>query len=233
MRVLLVVALVAFGSPAHAQPAWAKLTPSEVAAKVEATYKDAASVTATFAKTQLNATFGTTTVTNGTVSFQRPGKMAWQFIDKKKKPTNDFLFDGKTGWMIQHPNKRVTEQAMSSTDLPAVVAFLAGSGSLTKDFTIAAPKDKNQLVPGASVIQLSPKAPSASFTSVLLVIDPTAWTVVKSIVFAPNGEQTTYAFSSVDTKAKLDAKSFTFDAKKYPLYAIEKPPAPKAPAKTP
>jgi outer membrane lipoprotein-sorting protein len=230
MRALIVFVL-ALAAPAYAQPAWAKLTPAEIAAKVEATYKDAASVTATFSKSVVNATFGTTTVTQGNVSFQRPGKMAWQFIDKKKQKDNEFLFDGTTGWMIQHKNKKVIQQQMSATDLPAVIAFLAGAGTLAKDFTIAAPKDKNQLVPGGAVIELSPKSPSASFKSVLLVIDPTAWTVVKSIVFSPTDEPTTYEFSSVNTKAKLDAKAFTFDAAKHPLYTIEK--APTANAKLP
>lgn len=223
------VTLLAFVAPAHAQPAWAKLTPAEIATKVEATYKDAASVTATFAKTQVNATFGTTTITNGTVSFQRPGRMAWQFIDKKKRRDNEFLFDGTTGWMIQHKNKKALQQAMTSSDLPAVIAFLAGAGSLAKEFKIAAPKDKNQLVPGGAVIELSPKAPSASFERVLLVIDPSAWTVVKSVVISPNQEQTTYEFSRVDTKAKLDAKSFTFDPAKYPLYQVDKRPPAKQP----
>jgi outer membrane lipoprotein-sorting protein len=237
MRALIVVALLGVVAPAYAQPAWAKLTPAEVAAKVEATYKDAASVTASFAKTQVNATFGTTTVTNGTVAFQRPGKMAWEFVDKKKHRDNEFLFDGTDAWMIRHKNKEVLQQAMSATDLPAVIAFLAGAGSLSKDFTIAAPKDKNQLVPGGVVIELSPKAPSASFKSVLLVIDPTAWTVAKSIVFVPSGDQTTYEFSNVDTKAKLDAKRFTFDPSKVAGYDIKKlspttPTKPLAPTKT-
>ena len=223
MRALIIVALLV--APAYAQPAWAKLTPAEVAAKVEATYKDAASVTAGFTKTQVNATFGTTTVTNGTVAFQRPGKMAWEFVDKKKQRDNEFLFDGTAGWMIKHKNKEVLQQPMSATDLPAVIAFLAGTGSLSKDFTIAAPKDKNQLVPGGVVIELSPKAPSASFKSVLLVIDPTAWTVSKSIVSVPSGDQTTYEFSKVDTKAKLDAKRFTFDPAKVPGYRVTKLPA--------
>ncbi|MGE0404454.1 MAG: outer membrane lipoprotein carrier protein LolA [Kofleriaceae bacterium] len=224
MRALIGIALVALvATPARAQPA--TVTPAQAAAKVEATYKDAASVTASFTKTQVNATFGMTTITSGTVAFQRPGKMAWDFVDKKKQRDNEFLFDGKDGWMIRHKNKEAVQQSMSATDLPAVIAFLAGSGSLTKDFAIAAPKDKNQLVPGAVVIELTPKAPSASFTSVLLVIDPTSWTVTRSIVFVPSGDQTTYAFANVDTKAKLDAKRFTFDAKKYPLYKFQRLPA--------
>lgn len=242
MRALIGIALVALvATPPRAQPA--TVTPAQAAAKVEATYKDAASVTASFTKTQVNATFGMTTITSGTVAFQRPGKMAWDFyksgdrrtrssaegaakvVDKKKQRDNEFLFDGKDGWMIRHKNKEAVQQSMSATDLPAVIAFLAGSGSLTKDFAIAAPKDKNQLVPGAVVIELTPKAPSASFTSVLLVIDPTSWTVTRSIVFVPSGDQTTYAFANVDTKAKLDAKRFTFDAKKYPLYKFQRLPA--------
>lgn len=234
MRALILVALMGFVAPAFAQPAWTKLTPAEVAAKVEATYKDAASVTASFAKSQVNATFGTTTTTNGTVAFQRPGKMAWEFVDKKKQRDTEFVFDGTAGWMIRHQNKEILQQAMSATDLPAVIAFLAGTGALSKDFTIAAPKDKGQLVPGASVIELAPKAPSASFTSVVLVIDPTAWTVTRSIVFVPSGDVTTYAFTNVDTKAKLDAKRFTIDLAKYPLYQVTKLPATKsAPAKKP
>ncbi len=225
MRALIVVALVAFVAPAFAQPV--KLTPAEIAAKVEATYKDAASVTATFTKSQVNATFGTTTSTSGTVAFQRPGKMAWEFVDKKKQRDNEFVFDGTTGWMIRHKNKEVIQQAMSATDLPAVIAFLAGTGSLSKDFTIAAPKDKSQLVPGASVVELAPKAPSASFKSVLLVVDPTAWTVTRSIVFVPSGDVTTYEFTNVNTKAKLDAKRFAIDLAKYPLYQVTKLPATK------
>jgi outer membrane lipoprotein-sorting protein len=116
---------------------------------------------------------------------------------------------------------------MSSTDLPAVIAFLAGSGSLAKDFAIGSPTDKGELVPGAVVVELKPKAASASFNRVLLVIDPTAWTVTRSIVFVPSGDKTTYEFSSVDTKAKLDAKRFVFDPKQYPLYVSEQPPAKK------
>ena len=118
MRALILVALVGFVAPAFAQPAWTKLTPAEVAAKVEATYKDAASVTASFAKSQVNATFGTTTTTNGTVAFQRPGKMAWEFVDKKKQRDTEFVFDGTAGWMIRHQNKEILQQAMSATDLP-------------------------------------------------------------------------------------------------------------------
>ncbi len=226
MRALIVLAVLAFVAPAHAQVA-----PAGIAAKVEATYKDAASVTASFTKTQVNVAFGTTTVTSGTVAFQRPGKMAWEFVDKKKQRDTEFLFDGKDGWMIRHKNKEVIQQSMSATDLPAVIAFLAGSGSLTKDFAVAAPKDKSQLVPGAAVIELTPKAPSASFERVLLVIDPRAWTVTRSIVFVPSGDQTTYTFANVDTKAKLDAPRFTFDASRYPLYKIQKFPPPTAPAK--
>lgn len=223
--------LLALVAPAYAQPSATKLTPAEIAAKVEATYKDASSVTASFTKSVVNATFGTTTPTQGTVAFQRPGKMAWQFVDKKKNKDNEFLFDGTDGWLIRHKNKEVIQQQMSATDLPAVISFLAGSGSLAKDFTIAAPKDKSQLVPGAAVIELAPKAPSASFASVRLVIEPTGWTVTRSIVVAPSGDVTTYEFSSVNTKAKLDATTFTFDPKKYPLYQVKKlSPAPSAPA---
>lgn len=223
MRVLVAMVVLALVAPlVHAHPT--KLSPADIVAKVEATYKDAASVTATFTKTQVNATFGTTTVSTGTVAFQRPGKMAWEFVDKKKKRDNEFLFDGTAGWMIKHKNKEVLQQAMSASDLPAVVAFLAGAGSLAKDFTIATPTDKSLLVPGANVVELRPKAPSASYKSMLLVIDPTTWTVTRTVVLAPSGEKTTYELTNVDTKAKLDAKRFTFDAAKYPLYTITKLP---------
>jgi len=211
MRALLALALVVAPGVAAAQPAWAKLTPSEVLAKVDASYGTAKAVTASFTQTVVNATFGTTTVSTGTLAVQRPSKMRWDYASKNKKRTEgkSFVFDSKFLWEFDPKDKKVIKYNVAGGAVPAAIGFLSGGGSLVKEFTARTPADKGQLVPGASVIELVPKQPSAAYKQLLFVIDPTTWTVTRSVVVDAGGHTNTLEFSAVKLDAKHDAATFT------------------------
>jgi len=223
MRALVALAVILVPGLAAAQPASAKLTAPEVLAKVDATYAGAKQLSATFTQTVVNTTFGTTTVSTGTVSVARPGKMRWDYASKNKKKTDgkSFIFDGTTLWALEPANTKVYKHTVVAGTMPAAIAFLTGGGSLTKEFIASAPKDKNQLVPGASVVELTPKQPSAQYKQLLLVIDPTTWTVARSIVTDSQGHSNTFEFAAVDFKARHAAGTFTFDPKTKPTWKVE------------
>ncbi|HEY4175262.1 MAG TPA: outer membrane lipoprotein carrier protein LolA [Kofleriaceae bacterium] len=219
-RALLVVAIAA--APAFAQPAGQSVTPQQAIDKVEATYAAAKGVTAKLDQTNVNATMGQTTTSKATL-VEDHGKFAADYTNKKDKLDKSFLYDGTDLWYVEHIGLKATQTPVNSNALPAVLELLSGAkGAIAKQFTIAAPKNPSSLVPGATVIELTPKASSASYKTIDVVLDPTKWTVTRTIVTDPQGNTTTYELSNVDLDAKIDAKKFTFDPTKFPTYQIKK-----------
>ena len=239
MRALLALAIVLAPGIAGAQPAWARLTAPQVLAKVDATYANAKAVSATFSQTVVNTTFGTTTLSTGTVYVARPDKMRWDYTTKKKALDKAFIFDGTTLWVVEPQNRQVLKHTVVGGTMPAAISFLTGGGALTKEFTASAPKNNNQLVPGASVVELTPKQSSAQYKQLLLVIDPTTWTVTRSIVTDANGHTNTFEFTAMNLKAKHSASIFAFSPQRFPTFkvvTVAQPsgvPAPPSPAKPP
>jgi outer membrane lipoprotein-sorting protein len=87
-------------------------------------------------------------------------------------------------------------------------------------FSARAPKDPAQLVPGAVVLELVPKHPSAQYAQLLLVIDPTTWTVARSSVTDASGDTNRFEFSAVNLKAKHAASIFVFSPSSVPTYKV-------------
>lgn len=234
MRALFVVAL--FAAPAFAQPAGANLTPSQAIDKVEATYAAAKGVTARLEQTVDNSTFGDKKTSTASIA-EDHGKFAADYTNKKDKLDKSYLYDGKTFWFVEHLGLKATQGAGGNQALPVVLNILAGQkGAVAKQFTIAAAATSS-LVPGAVVLTLTPKAASAAYKTVDIVIDPTNYTLARAIVVDSQDNKTTYEFSKQDLTAKIDASKFTFDPKQFPTYAIQSvaahtPPQAVAPIKT-
>ena len=165
----------------------------------------------------------------------KPDKVRFDYVNKKQKPDKSFVFDGTTLWYEETLNRKVTKTAASTSALPSAVAFLTNPGQLANDFTVAAPANKHHLVPGAIVLELTPKQPSATYAMIQLVVDPTTWTVPRSIVYAPGGDSTTYELRSVNLAAKLPADRFVYVVTKgYQVQTVAAPTTkPTAPAKPP
>lgn len=208
------------------------LTPAQALVKVEATYANATEISGSFTQIQLNATFGTTELSGGTFEVAKPDKIRFDYVTKKQKPDKSFVFDGSTLWYQQTLNRKVTKTAAKTSALPSAIAFLASPGAIAKDFTIAAPANKNHLVPGAIVLELTPKQPSAAYATIELVVDPSTWTVPRSIVYAPSGDAMTYELTNVNLAAKLAPDRFVYTPPKG--YAVVTVPAkPTASSKPP
>jgi outer membrane lipoprotein-sorting protein len=227
------IALIALLAPAiaHAQPAKPAPTAAQVLANVEATYKQATQLTATFAQSVTNPVYGTTSKSAGSISAARPDKMRWDYLKAGGKPGKFIVFDGKTLWIVEPSKTEITKIPAQATNTPASLAFFIGAGTLAKTFNVAFAKGST------TTLTLTPKQPSAQYAQLELVIDPATWQVTKTTVTDSSGGTNAIELSKVDLKASIAPSQFTFNPASYPLYKVTviapPPPQPLKPAPKP
>src|ERR1700732_3536579 len=102
---------------------------AELASRMEARYRSAKTLQATFLERY--AENGSVLRTEaGTAYFRRPGKMRWEY----ERPEKDlFLVDGKTAWFYVPADHTVTRvPAKESADLRTPLALLAGQMKISR-----------------------------------------------------------------------------------------------------
>jgi len=224
MRVAL-LAMIATLVPvvAHAQPA-AKTTqpPTAMAvlANVEAMYKTPKHLSARFEQTVVDPTFGRTTVKTGTLQASKPDKFRFNYAPTGRKQERRFLYDGKTLWVVEPMNLQILKHATQSTDLPASFAFFSGAGTLTSQFRVAITTAKPYAIAGATVLRLTPKQPSAQYSELYLVVDPSTWQVTRTTVINSSGLASTFAFTKLDLTSAIAPSVYQFDPASEPAFKV-------------
>src|SRR6202521_1448043 len=123
------MATVLFALVLHLLPSTARTEAGELASRLEARYRGAKTLQATFLERY--AENGSVVRTEaGTVYFRRPGKMRWEY----ERPEKDlFLVDGKTAWFYVPADHTVTRvPAKQSGDLRTPLALLAGEMRISR-----------------------------------------------------------------------------------------------------
>jgi hypothetical protein len=110
-------------------------------------------------------TFNRTGVSTGTVAFQKPARMRWEYLTPSKR-----------SFVLSRPHLRArprgpdADQGRAPTSqLSASVTFLWGKGKLSDEFDISRTECKECL---GTLLTLVPKKPDARFREVQLDIDP-------------------------------------------------------------
>src|SRR5664279_1020776 len=139
--------------------------------KMQKRYDQAKDFRAKFSQTYSRAVVGRATVSTGTLSFKKPGRMRW---DYDKPEPRMFLSNGQVLWLYEPTEKQAFKQDLKSSQLPAALAFLMGKGKLVDEFEVTLAKDDKHGRPGDSHLALSPKQPQSSYKSILFIVDPKA-----------------------------------------------------------
>ena len=119
----LLLALAAPPDTAAAHP----MTP-EVKALVERMqgfYERTQDFTADFKQEYLYKTFNRTVVSTGTVAFQKPAKMRWEYLTPNKRT---FVLSGDRIYALDPEAQTLTKAALPTSQLSASVTFLWGKG---------------------------------------------------------------------------------------------------------
>lgn len=213
LAIVFMCAVILGGSVARAQGAQpAVLTPESVAGLVQAFYDQTKSLEATFHQTYFNRLYDKYDRSQGTVRFQKPGKMRWDYA----KPNGKVLVSNGKSMLVYEPGDgtekgQVFERPMADSELPQALSFLTGTGKLADDFTFRLLDAKQQGFAAGHVLELMPKKPSPHYERILFYVDgdpARAGLVHRVLIVDGSGNRNRFDFSGMRFNRVLDAKPF-------------------------
>jgi outer membrane lipoprotein carrier protein len=221
-------ATLAFGptaAPAAAAtaPATAPASAPEVVDRVQQFYAGIKQVTASFRQAVTNDTFSTTKTSDGTVWIMKPGKMRWDYLEKKDaevKVKKSFISNGKYLYVVEHDNKQVVKKSLEKDLMPVAVSFLYGKGNLKAEFnpeldTSGKYGEKDDLV-----LKLTPKLPSAQYKNLYLVVSRADYHVSQSIIIDSSNNVNHFRFYRPDFQSAVKDSYFEFDERSVKNYRV-------------
>jgi outer membrane lipoprotein carrier protein len=170
-------------------------------------------------------------IESGTVYFQRPGRMRWEYESPEKKL---FLADGKTIWFYVPADRTVTRGPVKeSADWRTPLALLTGQANLMRVCSKVELADHSPgLSPGHSVLRCFPKGelrskipagkyrpedstelPGAGeFTEVLIEVDSASGELARVTIRQRGGIELGYQFGDWRENLPLPEEMFHFHA---------------------
>ncbi len=214
--VLSLFACAAASSLAAAAPA-----ANDVVDQVQKFYANITNVTATFSQTVHNAQFGTDKTSTGTVWLKKPGKMRWDYIEKKNNKDvlkKAFISNGTTLFDVEPGNLQFIKKNLTNDVMPVAVSFLYGKGDLKAEFNAELDTSNTYGDKDDVVLKLTPKQPSAQYKNLYLVVDKTDFHAKQSIVIDSSNNVNHFTFVKPDWKTEIKDSSFEFDERSVPNY---------------
>jgi outer membrane lipoprotein carrier protein len=184
--------------PQLATPIAAGPSAAQVVADVQKYYNATNKFEAHFRQKYTNTIMGKTSISDGKVYIEKPGKMRW---DYQAPDIKYYISDGTTLWVYEKANKQAIKQSLENQLLPVAITFLYGQGDLSKDFTPSLDAGKFG-APTDRVVKLVPKAPTAQYKSLWLVVDPADGHVKESIIEEVSGNLNSFSFTQLKTNEK-------------------------------
>jgi outer membrane lipoprotein carrier protein len=170
--------------------------------RMQGFYERTQDFTADFKQEYHYKTFNRTVVSTGTVAFQKPAKMRWEYLTPSKR---SFVLSADRIYALDPEAQTLTKAALPTSQLSASVTFLWGKGKLSDEFDISRTECKECL---GTLLTLLPKKPDARFREVQLDIDPKSAQVRRSIVIDPDGSRNVITFSNLKTNVSLPKETF-------------------------
>jgi chaperone LolA len=171
--------------------------------RLQERYESTRTLTADFRQTVEAATLATPLESHGTVAFEKPNHMRWNYA----KPDEQVIVgDGDTLWIYQPEERQVIKAPLDKAfQATTPVTFLAGLGRLERDFDAALERDE----PERWLLRLVPKQDSGIGTLRLVVRKKDA-SIDEARITDPLGTSTRIAFTNERRNVTLDAALFRF-----------------------
>ena len=221
-------AALAFGPTAApaataAAPATAPASAAEIVDRVQQFYAGIKQVTASFRQAVTNDTFSTTKTSDGTVWIMKPGKMRWDYLEKKDaevKVKKSFISNGKYLYVVEHDNKQVVKKSLEKDLMPVAVSFLYGKGNLKAEFTPELDTSGKYGEKDDLVLKLAPKQPSAQYKNLYLVVSRADYHVSQSIIIDSSNNVNHFRFYRPDFQTQVKDSYFEFDERSVKNYRV-------------
>lgn len=185
---------------------------NDLVTRVQAFYDKSATFTARFDQEFTVKAYNTKRQSNGTVYFQKPGKMAWVYTTPAD---NRVVSNGSTVRVYEAANKQMFEQqvngAQSGAQYPAALSFLLGTGKLGNAFNFEAFEGSQMKFEGGHVLVGTPKTPTPAYTKVLFYVDTQTAQIRRVLILDAQGNRNSFVFSQVQVNTAVPASTFVFE----------------------
>ena len=144
----------------------------------------------------------------GRLIVKKPGKMRWDYTAPEPK---QFVSDGVKMYSYLPQDKQVTVASVPPEDQAATPAlFLAGKGSLTRDFTASLVDAPAGMPAGTRGLKLVPKARQPDYDWLMLVVDPGTLAIRGLQTVDAQGGTSTFFFTNLKENVGIADKEFAF-----------------------
>lgn len=196
----------AVGGASPARPPIAPLTAAEIANRVQAFYDRTKTYRAGFRQRYVIEMHDRTIDSQGSVVFEKPGKMSWRYDNNG----NRVVSDGKIIRIYEKENKQMYEQPLEKSQYPAVLSFLTGGGNLQDTFKLTKLDARQMKVEGAHVLLGEPKEPSPAYQKVFLYIDAATYQVRRVVLLDAQRNRNRFDFVNPEVNVKALSSEFAF-----------------------
>jgi outer membrane lipoprotein carrier protein len=170
--------------------------------RLQRRYEATKSFSAKFAE-QIAPVGGSKLEREGTVYFQRPGRMRWNF---EGSDGETIVSDGKTLYTYQPDLNQVIETPIDRAFASSSAAsFLLGIGKLQRDFKASVPAN----APADGLVHVSLK-PREAGSTIELGLDPKTYDIATFRLIDQLGDVTALRFTGLKRNVALDADLFVF-----------------------
>jgi outer membrane lipoprotein carrier protein len=213
--------LAALGALAHGRAhadATADDKARQVALAVQAFYDQTKSVEAEFHQTYYNRLYDRYDRSHGSVKFQKPGKMRWDYA----APNGKIIVSNGKRLSIYEPGEgkesgQVFERAISESELPQALSFLTGTGKLVSEFSMRLLDAAQHGFAGGHVLELLPKAKSPHYERILFYVDADpkrAGLVHRVLIVDASGNRNRIDFKQPRFNRAVEARTFDWQPPK-------------------
>jgi outer membrane lipoprotein carrier protein len=144
----------------------------------------------------------------GRLLVKKPGKMRWDYTTPEQK---QFVSDGVKMYSYIPQDKQVIVASVPPDDAATTPAlFLAGKGSLTRDFTPSLVDAPAGMPAGTRGLKLVPKLHQPDYDWLILLVDPATLAIRGLQTVDGQGGKSSFSFVNLKENVGLADKDFAF-----------------------
>jgi outer membrane lipoprotein carrier protein len=183
-------------------------TASELAATLQRKYDGVKDFSADFVHAYEGGVLRKQITERGKLQVKKPGKMRWEYTAPEEKL---FVSDGVKMYSYIKQDKQVIVSDVPAADQATTpTLFLAGKGSLTRDFTPSLVDAPAGSPPGSQGLKLVPKTRQREYDWSTLVVDPASLAIRGLVTVDAQGGTSRFSFTNMKENVGMADKAFEF-----------------------
>jgi len=186
----------------------ADVTAPELAAAIQRKVDGIKDFSADFTHTYEGGVLRKQITERGHLLVKKPGRMRWDYSVPEPK---QFVSDGVKMYSYIPQDKQVIVATVPPEDEASTpTLFLAGKGSLTRDFTASLGDTPAGMPPGTRGLKLVPKTRQRDYDWLLLAVDPGSLAIRGLQTVDGQGGKSSFSFTNLKENVGLADKEFAF-----------------------